>query len=285
MGNAGIGYFLLRLADPLQVPSILAPTIDVTLNPGKFASASHCPFIYISLPDLQRRLLQKDFKRTILVSEEIIPEKINVFLNSHQPDSADTGFSLVKSFAGFIEKTMPSLPAKKKDVLSDVFELEREKRQMDEKIKSHSLLSIKQKILAQQAEKIIETDNKTFKKLTFRLEEDVRLTATDWDWDDSNREQWVSNLDREKGQEEEDFQPILLKPTPLGIKEIPLSPFSYTILYEFQGLNPVERVIRAVLGAFESLTPEQEEMLKEKIIQQIKEALLAGILIQAKSKT
>jgi len=53
-------------------------------------------------------------------------------------------------------------------------------------------------------------------------------------------------------------------------------------LYEFQEPNPVNRVIQAVLEAFESLTPEQEEMLKEKIIQQIKEALLAGILIQDK---
>jgi hypothetical protein len=283
MGNAGIGYFLLRLADPFHVPSILAPTIDVTLDPGELASASHYPFIYISLPDLQRRLLQKDFKRTILISEEIMPEELKVFLTGHQLDSNDTGFSLVKPFIEFIEKFMPSLPAKKKDVLSDVFELEKEKRRMDEKIKSHSLLSIKENLLAQQAEKINETDNETFKKLIFRLEEDVRLAVTDWDWNESNREQWLSNPDREKGQEEEDFYPILLKPTPLGILETRLSPFSYTILYEFQESNPVEGVIRAVLEAFESLTPEQEEMLKGKIIQQIKEALLAGILIQDKS--
>jgi hypothetical protein len=65
--------------------------------------------------------------------------------------------------------------------------------------------------------------------------------------------------------------------------ETRLSPFTYTILYEFQESNPVERVIRAVLDAFESLTPEEEEMLKEKIIQQIKEALLAGILIEHSS--
>jgi hypothetical protein len=284
MGNAGIGYFLLRAAAPLHVSSILAPAIDVTLNPGEFASASHYPFIYISLPDLQRRLLQKDFKRTILISGEIMPEKLNAFLTGHQLESDDTGCSLVKSFAGFIKNTMPALPAKKKDVLSDVFELEWGKRQMDEEIKSHSLLSIKEKVMAQQAEKIIETDSETFKKLVFRLEEDVRLAAADWDWNEANREQWAANLDREKGQEEEDFQPILLKPTPMGIKETRLSPFSYTILYEFQESNPVGGVIRAVIAAFESLTPEQEEMLKEKISQQIKEALLAGILIQDKSR-
>lgn len=283
MGNAGVGYFLLRLADPFHVPSIMAPTIDVTLNTGELASVSHYPFIDISLPDLQRRLLQKDFKRTIFVSEEIMPEKLNSFITGPQLDSEDTGISLVKSFVGFIEKAMPSLPAKKKDVLSDVFALEKEKRQMDEKIKSHSLLSIKEKVMAQQAEKIIETDNETFKKFIFSLEEDVRLAATDWNWHESNREHWAANLNREKGQEGEDIHPILLKPTPLGIMETRLSPLSYTILYEFQESKPVERVILAVLEAFESLTPEQEEMLKEKIIQQIKETLLAGILIEHSS--
>ena len=179
---------------------------------------------------------------------------------------------------------MPSLPAREKDILADVFALEKEKRLMDEKIKSHSWLSFKEKILVQQAEKIIETDNETFKKLIFQLEEDVRLAATDWDWHESNREQWLANLDREKGEREEDFHPILLKPTPLGITETRLSPFVYNILYEFQESKPVEQVIPAVLAAFESLTPEEEEMLKQKIIQQIKEALLAGILIQDKSR-
>jgi len=283
MGNAGVGYSLLRLADPLHVPSILVPAIDVTLDRGKLASASHYPFINISLPDLQRRLLQKDFKRTIFVSEEIMPEKLNAFLTGHQLESEDTSYSLVKDFVGFIEKAMPELLAGKKDVLADVFVLEKEKRLMDEKIKSYSWLSIKEKNLAQQAEKIIEADNETFKKLIFRLEEDVRLAATDWDWNESNREQWLSNLEREKGEEDEDIKPMILKSTPLGIMETPLSLFSYTILYEFQEPNPVEGVMQPVLDAFESLTPEEEEMLKEKIIQQVKEALLAGILIQIKS--
>jgi rhamnogalacturonyl hydrolase YesR len=283
MGSAGIGYFLLRLANPFHVPSILAPTIDVTLNPGELAYASHYPFIGVSLPDLKKHLLQKDFKRSILISEKIIPGKLNAFFTGHQLDSDDTGFSLVKSFIGFIEKVMPSLPAGEKDILADVFALEKEKRLMDEKIKSHSWLSFKEKILVQQAEKIIETDNETFKKLIFQLEEDVRLAAADWDWHESNREQWLANLDREKGEEDEDFHPILLKPTPLGITETRLSPFVYTILYEFQEPNPVEQVIPAVLAAFESLTPEEEEMLKQKIIQQIKEALLAGILIEHSS--
>jgi hypothetical protein len=281
MGNAGIGYFLLRVADPLHVPSILVPAIDATLNPGESASLSHYPLIDISLPDLQKRLLQKDFKRTLLVSEEIMPEKLKAFFTGLRPDSDETGFSLVKSFVEYIEKAMAALSAKKKDVLSDVFELEKEKRRMDEKIKSYSLLDIKEKILAQQAEKI-ETGSEAFKKLIFRLEEDIRLGATDWNWYDSNREEWASNLDREKGQEEEELWPVLLKPTPLGIIESPLSLFSYTIFYEFQESKPVEGVIRAVLESFESLTPGQEEMLKEKIIQQVKEALLAGILVQVK---
>lgn len=282
MGNAGIGYFLLRMIDPLHVPSILAPIISSSLSPGESGSLSRYPSISLSWPDLQGRLLQKDFKRTFWVSREIMPRKLQSFLNENQSSRDDINFSPVKSFTAFIQKVSSGLPPKENAVLSDVFELELEKQQMDEKIKSHSLLNIKEKVLSQQAKKIVETDNRDFTKLTFQLEADVKLTATEWDWHDSHPEKWKPNLRQEKKQQDEEFQPILLQPTPLGIKEAQLSPFSYIIFYEFQEPKSVELVIRATFDAFESMTPQQEEMLKEKILLQIKEALLAGILIQVK---
>ena len=66
--------------------------------------------------------------------------------------------------------------------------------------------------------------------------------------------------------------------------ESELSPFSYTIFVEFYEPNPVHHVIRATIEAFESLTPEEEEMLKGQIIKQIKQALSAGILVPGKVK-
>jgi hypothetical protein len=278
MGIAGVGYFLLRLTAPDQVPSILAPVMNNCINPGKSVSKSDYPFITISLPDMQRRLLQKDFERTLLISGKILPQNLNTFLNEHQL-SDDKSQSLVKSFQSFIEKAVPSLPPDENEILKDIFQLELEKQQMDENVISHSRLSIKEKVLVEQAATFIEMDNDAFRKLSFHIDEDVRLATPDWNWNESNRDHWISNLYKEKGEEEEEFLPTLFKATPLKTMEFPLSPFSYTILYEFQEANPVEQVIRSVLEAFESLTPEQEKMLKEKIIKQIKEALSAGILI------
>ncbi|UCH96033.1 MAG: hypothetical protein JSV88_04065, partial [Candidatus Aminicenantes bacterium] len=245
MGNAGIGYFLLRLLEPFHVPSVLVPTIDKTLRPGESASLSLYPYISISLADLQKQLFQKDFKRTLWVSAKIMSQKLNAFLHGSQLDSNDTGVSFIKSFVGFIEASIPSLPAKEKEILADVFDLELKKRQMDEKIISHSMQSMKEKILRQKGKEIVEEHNRDFVKLTFGLEPEVRLVTPRWNWDASDREKWISNLDRETGQEDEDFWPVLLSPTPLGIAETQLSLFSYTILSEFQEPGPVEKVIQA----------------------------------------
>ena len=268
MGVAGIGYFLLRLLAPHDVPSILIPKIDAALSPGQ--SLSQYPFITVSPADVREKLVQKHFIRTVFMSGKIIPGKLSPFF--------DTGGFQTDAFIHFMEGVIPSLSGKEKEILSDIFDLECEKWRMDKAVKSHALLATKDKVLAQQGKEALPAENESFLQLMLQLEPDIRIGTTQWNWNPSRQKEWAVNLDIDP-----DTWAVLLKPGPLGVIETELSPFSYTILSEFREPRRVADVIPVTIDAFEALTPDQEEMLKEKIIGQVKQALVSGILIRANS--
>ncbi|HLP60396.1 MAG TPA: lanthionine synthetase LanC family protein, partial [Candidatus Deferrimicrobium sp.] len=262
MGNAGIGYFYLRVLAPHDVPSILIPKIDaVTSQPYP-----------LSLPEVGKKLLKKYFSRSIALIEKFHDRELTCFLNDTPLDIS--GKPLKHSFIDFMEKTIPGMSPREQNCISDAFILEREKIKMDEAIPGHSYLDIKDKVLRERAEKLVESDENAFLDLKLILEPTVQIATTEWDWSVDNEKEWPNNINLEP-----DIFPLLLKPMPQKILEEPLSPMSYTILGGFEGGNSVTNVRIQTIEAFETLTPEQEKMLTEKIIEQIKQALLAGILI------
>jgi hypothetical protein len=284
MGNAGIGYFYLRLLDPLHVPCIQAPVLENSCDADKIRSLSRYPFITISQSEVRKQLLHKDFYRTISIAEELIPRELAAFFNDFSY-SIDNPGTLMGSFIDFMGTAMgtPPLSSNHKRLLTEIFELELEKRRLDESVKSHSLLNIKEIVRREKGEETIKNaaDEQAFKGLMFKLEPDVRLMLMEWNWNLTPQEEWRENINKEVEEDPEEGWAVLLKPFPQGIIETELSPFTYTILVEFQEANRVDRVIEATIDAFEALTPEQEKMLREKIVEQIKHLLLSGILIES----
>lgn len=262
MGNSGIGYFYLRVLAPHDIPSIVFPTVN--------ASTSQ-PFP-LSLPEAGKKLLQKYFNRSMTMAEKFYPQELSKFFNDNPLDI--NGVPLKQSFVSFMEKTISNMPATEQNCLMDAFILERQKLKMDEEITSHSYLSIKDIILNERAGKLLEMDQDAFLSLKLILEPSVLIATTEWDWGLDKEKEWSNNSNLEA-----DIFPLLLKPIPQKILEEPLSPMSYTILGGFEGGNSVANVRQLTIDAFETLTPDQEKMLTEKIFEQIKQALLAGILI------
>ncbi|MCP5105108.1 MAG: hypothetical protein GY950_17095 [bacterium] len=275
MGNAGIGYFLLRLLAPHDVPSILAPSLNAVFKPEENEDLSAYPFLSLSLPDAGKELLLKYFSRTLAMGEKYFPQQLADFLDN-TPISSHTE-PIIHSFINFADKLLPSLPPKEQNCISDVFILEREKINMDETVISNCYLDIKSMVLKENADELNKLDAGDFLNLTLKLEPDTRIATTDWDWNLDRQEEWQKNLNLEP-----DIYPLLLKPSPLGVIEEPLSPLSYTILGAFEDGNTVENVRKETIDAFESLTPDQEKMLTGKIIEQIQHALTAGILVGTK---
>lgn len=271
MGNAGIGYFYLRVLAPREVPSILIPTPPVHKTREKFQGY---PFITLSLHDTGRELLEKYFQRTIRLAETFIPDQLKAFFKHHTSPAKSKQKALRHAFITFIEDLLPSLPPKEQNCFSDVFILEREKIILDDAIPSHSWLEIKHTLLYDKAEELKALDDEAFLKLELILEPGCRIATTDWNWDLANQQEWLNNINLEP-----DIFPLLLKPVPHGVLEESLSPLSYTILGGFEEKNLVDNVRKDTINAFETLTPDQELMLTGKIIEQIKQALTAGILV------
>jgi len=278
MGNAGVGYFYLRVLDPLNVPSVLIPEVEDVCDTHTDLSAY--PYIGISMNRAQQIMLKKVFPRSVFISERVIPEQLESFLIRH-PFDINVPQTLPDSYIAYLDEIASSIPSKEKEYLEDVFVVELEKWRMDRAQTNHSFLNIKQLISAEFGKELIEKNPETdrFMELKFQLDPGCQLLLTQWNWAEYNTEEWQKNL---SGEATPDNWPILLVARSLEIQEIPLSAFAYTILFEFQEPNPVKNAVQATIEAFESVSPEEEIVLKDKIFHQVKEAIMSGVLVEIK---
>ena|GEM_PF-727008 len=306
MGNPGIGYFYLKMLEPLNVPSIQMPKLETVMRSN--GVYTKYPYINVSIGDVKRIISKQYFKRSITVMEFFSPQEIKKYFNKKWvtvgfPDSiktagtSKTGYGdcffnkllqdiykkkivsdiyLKEAFVKFMERTIATLPMREQRIISDIFTLELEKKRMDEKIKSHILLYIKERIHSQQIENRKELTDKEFLDLKLVLDKDVKIKTTAWDWSLAlNENKWKNNYHLEPA-----IYPVLLKPSPLGIHEIPLSVFADTILRAFQKGGQLKKVIPTIICSFDELPAGQDEILVEKVTRQIKEAFLSGILVE-----
>jgi hypothetical protein len=268
MGNAGIGYFYLRVLSPSTVPSILLPRLEaesVEPKPG-----SSYPHIGISIGEIEKRVLNRYFQRTIGVGEKLLGDGLNDYFAGRTRQNQQ-GFK--ESFIDFAAEAIPRLPPEKRELAAEIFDLERHKLRMDEAVSSHSLLSIQDQVRAKEAGKWGKGDESIL-ALRLALAPEVEIGTSCWNWDLKSDRPWLQNLEAEP----DEFY-LLLKPAAKGVMEEPLSPFSYVVLAAFEEAQLVKEAIPEVIDAFESLSPEEEKILQDKIIEQVLVALSSGILL------
>jgi hypothetical protein len=269
MGTAGIGYFYLRVLEPLKVPSILAPRVEL---PNRHSNALNHTQITVSKARLQRQTLKGVFQRTCSLMETLRPGSIESGLEQKQ---AENRTPVKETFVKCMEDLLASLSPQGRERVSDAFNLELEKARLDETIASNALLYIKEQVLTEHAKALAETAGDSFLDLKLILDPDTRIVLTSWNWGLASQESWTDNPNSEAGS-----YPVLLKPSAERIIEIGLSPFTFLVLTSFQTASCVKAVIQEISDSFESVPAEQEETLRATILQQIKEALLSGILIE-----
>lgn len=278
MGNAGVGYFYLRTLDPLNVPSVMIPPVNAVINENE--SLHSYPFINITTEDILKTLLHKDYRRTLAIAEAIAPGNVATFFQEKSTPGL-TCPSLPAAFSEFIESLLPAIDQDKQELLSEIYGLESEKRQMEESIRSHVKIFIKEVCNNKKASELIDTlaDPEAFKDMVFQLDSDARITITDWDWNKENEQQWKTYLEMERDPEAAEDHALLIKSSAMEVSETVITPFQYIIMYGFAEPNSVRNVCQSTLESFEALTPEDEIMLAEKVIIQVKQLLLAGILV------
>ena len=271
MGNAGVGHFYLRLAEPLKVQSILSPRLDA--DPVAPDLLGDYPGLRLTAAAMKKMLLQRYYKRSVNAAEELLPELSQAYFNDGN-DILDTRPE--DSFVRFSQTGLSRLKGKRRLVYEDIFNWERKKWRLDLQQESHSLLHIQDEIRVKDAADLLELDFNQLKDKKLVMACDVLIESTRWDWNKEKEDYFPQNLEAEA----DDF-PVLLKPVPLEVAEESLSPFSEAVLMEFQEPATVGEVFDEVLSAFEELTEEEQQLLREKIVQQVKAALNSGILIKA----
>ncbi len=271
MGNAGIGYFLLRLLQPLKTPSILAPKVKPTsktvkANPSRQSSM-------ISQSNIRRILAEKLFNRTLFLVQDLIPRATESYFAMRLPKIGER-----QSFIQFMENTIiPALQYSIQDRVVDVYMLELERLKIDESIPSNALLHIEEIIQAMYANNLL-SDYEQIALMQFKLSSRIKILLCKWNWNLSSSNDWLKNLHLMCGK-----YPVLLRPSEKGVFEEYLSPFSYTVLSAFERVNTIENVVHAVLTSLEHTSSHQEKTVKDVIIQQIKQAINSGIIVPEES--
>ena len=270
LGNAGIGYFYLRLLDPLCTPSILAPWITARCsNPA--ALASHRS-LTMTLGEMQEMLLTKIFPRTMAV----MGQQCSVNIWDDGPAALATGNAPIhERFLAATLDARATLPPAVQERLADVLHLEYTQGCMEAAVQSYAGLSIKESVHAEHAQALLTTDAEALYAQQLLLDPDAIIQTQRWTWPCEAPQHWHQNLVTEPGQ-----HPILLRPTSRGVVETPLTMLSCMILSAFQHGASVAQVLQDIVTYVEPpASPAQATAVRESILGQIRAALAGGILL------
>jgi hypothetical protein len=272
MGNAGIGYFYLRLLESDVVPSILLPRVGSRMREN--GNHSRLPYVVTSPATIYQTVLANVFKRTLFVLERLAPEKVEAYINYLQQESP---VAVKESFIHFVGALLPTLLRWQQAYISDVFTLELEKVRMDEAVKSNAWLYMKEEVIREQAQAYTELDGAAFLDLKLVIAPDLKILLTAWSWNMSEPDSWIDNLHAEPGK-----TPVLLKPLAIGVVEVELTPFVYAVLMAFQNGGQIHNAIREATMTFDTTSTDQEKQIIETTIQQVRQLLLGGVLVSCK---
>ena len=273
MGNAGIGYFYLRLYDPEKVPSILAPKISLprTANVNKALPES---VTVLPNSNIRKTIIENSFPRTIHILTFLLPERIKHYFeeesDEHQPGEK-------ASFVEFVEKVKDELPKAKRNIVIDIFNLESEILQMSDSIPSFTLLFVEQNIRMKRIKTTID-DEYFISKEELALNPNTQLVITKWNWDISSPSKWIENTN-----EEPSAHPILLMPSIDRIIEEALSPLSYAIVEKIQENKSPLKFIQEIAGDMDVVDDNDKVVVEQAIVQQLRQMLIAGILVVDKN--
>lgn len=265
MGNAGIGYFFLRMAAPGNVPSLLIPKLEETACAHELIR--NYPMINLSIEEAHKFVLEKTFRRTLNILKYVDDERLENYFEGISNDDIDYKEQFVDFTNGLIETTTHSRQ------IFDILTLELTSGKIDTKINSLALLFIKKCVQSARVSKLLAVDDNAFCNFILKADSDIEIIQTCWDWSQELSEQWIANLFAEP---DEYF--LLLKPTVAGMKEIPVYPFVVFLLRQFKESQSVGQVIQRTEMQWLP-SPIEKKLVRKKILNQIKQLIAAGILM------
>lgn len=271
LGNAGIGYLFLRLLDPLRTPSLLLPSLRnddenrADLNPLSSA---------YSLATVRASVINKSFRRTLCIAARLAPEQLaNYLAQGRTADREDEK----ERFIVWVQSLIGASEAREQRCLADVFSLEWERIRLDDAIKSNYLMHVRKLTQLKRAGALVKKRERQLLGLKLKLDSEVKIKLTEWNWSAASETEWLNNLVEEPG-----TYMNLLRPSAEGIIEESISDFSFTVLRSFEEKKQIGKVVRETIELFEPVNSTEREAIKEAVIEQIRNALAAAILLPSR---
>jgi hypothetical protein len=263
MGNAGIGYFMLRLHDPDKTESILAPKTDSVyngnLNAGKFKNLS------VDLPSLKKMIIEKIFPRTTKLIEQDFSVNLHSYFNNH----SNTKLSLQEDFYEFIQKNELF---QKYQAIQEIAMLEWEKYRVNAGINSDVLNFVQILHSVNDFKKIQELPESDLLKKKLKLTDGAKIITAHINWMENKK------IDIKNPLPDDEYY-FLLLPSFNGTLEIVLTDLPAALLNSFFEVNSVENVLNEVLENFKNQAEEVKKTIKESVIHNILYALQKGMLV------
>lgn len=250
MGIAGVGYFYLRLLDPMNTPSVEAPRLEAPILSSALSNPSptlkeRFPFLFATQAKIRTIIIEKIFARTLRHLNESAPQALEEYLGTN-----DYRINELPAFIAFVEALLPKLSEQDRDALVSVFGLERAKYYLEMRIESASYLFIRTQLEHKRAQEAIVSED--FPRLRLQIDSFAEIVETD-------------------------AASILLYAHALGVAEQQLSPFGALVLSTFTSPHTVEEGLERIAEQIDH-EPEQREQISAAAENQIKQLLLVGAL-------
>ncbi|MDO1446725.1 lanthionine synthetase LanC family protein [Rhodocytophaga aerolata] len=268
LGNAGIGYFFLRLLEPQNVPSILLPSLPVHTYTHKSGYAT----LSMSVGDIQERILNKHFPRTLFLLTNFCPAEKEVYFKQQ---SAISSTPVVLHFTEWINTQITQLLPVEQNILREVWQLEEKKLERNTNISSDVLWYYKSQLKAQRAILLEALPDAALANTRLMLDPDMQLTSVKLPGSWQHPATWLKD-----DAYEATTQYLLLMPSLDFTREQALSDFTYTVLAAFIEEIKVSQGIELVLMHLDGLADKQIPEVWQLILSQIRHAIRSGILLE-----
>lgn len=249
IGNAGVGYFMLRLIDPQNTPSITIPAIN-TLSPTSIN--------FVSYANVRQTILSKRFSRSISFLEKNADYKLSLYLSS--PPFENRGNEEQKLSTFINQEIYPFLEVDCQSELDEILLLEKSRASLEDGVESKYLLFVEKRadILEVQQKNILLQDYDIFLQNTLVINPNVRLLELK-----SNSKQ---------------TRDVLLKVESTEVLEYEISSFSSIIIKEFTSAKKIQNAINNIQQFFDLSSENEALIIARQIVKQIQELLVSNIL-------
>ena len=252
LGDAGVGYFYLRLARPLLVPSILAPSIE------KVDEVRTLPGLSLSTVELKKQVLRRHFPLTF---DKLCPADERILTEKLCTEGADD--DLLRVWYRFI-----CLMRVEGRPLERVFQLEKNKLDHSNSVLSDSLLVHRQHRVAEDVLRLLETFRERADEVELVFNKDILLCHYSGRGEDANA----------SDNENDSFFMLRLNAA-FHSEDVPLNHLTYHLFKFFVTPIKVGEAIRRCAIEYEVSMGEPFERLKPLLLSQVTESIKAGLLI------